>query len=314
MSDKGYPSTYAVKHKDENVRSNSRSGGVFTALSDFVLEQGGIVYGCVMKNTTEAVHIRATTKAERDLMRGSKYIQSEMGQAFRLVKEDLDAGKMVLFSGTSCQVAGLSCYLGKEYANLFLVDILCHGVPSQHVWKLFVEWEESKYGKSKTVDFRNKIDYGWKEHVETIKFIDNRSISSKIYTSIFYGHYSLRPCCYECKYKTVSHPGNLTIADYWEIDRALPGFNDNKGVSLVFVNDECGKDLLKTIEDDLVCVQTNYEDSTRPSMFKSAHCPENRKQFWHDINTRSFEYVAKKYGGYGTFNNIKRMIKKLIHR
>lgn len=127
------PKVYAVKHKDETTRAASRSGGIFTALSDLVLSNGGVVYGCVLTDDFDAVHIRADNAEERNRMRGSKYIQSKLGDIFRNVKADLDVRRNVLFSGTSCQVAGLKKYLGKEYDNLFCVDIVCHGVPSKKI-------------------------------------------------------------------------------------------------------------------------------------------------------------------------------------
>ena len=133
------PKVYAVKHRNEAVIAASRSRGIFTALSDQVLSSGGIVYGCVLTENFEAVHIRADNAEERNRMRGSKYIQSKPGDTFKNVKTDLNAQRNVLFSGTSCQVAGLKKYLGKEYDNLFCVDIVCHGVPSYKIWKAYLK-------------------------------------------------------------------------------------------------------------------------------------------------------------------------------
>ena len=125
------PKVYAVKHKDEATRAASKSGGVFTALSDQVLSNDGVVYGCILTDDFCAVHIRTDNMEQRNKMRGSKYIQSKLEDTFKNIKIDLDMGRSLLFSGTSCQVAGLRKYLGKEYANLFCVDIVCHGVPSK---------------------------------------------------------------------------------------------------------------------------------------------------------------------------------------
>ena len=149
------PKVYAVKHKDEAIRAASRSGGIFTALSDWALLNGGVVYGCVLTDDFNAVHIRADNAEERNRMRGSKYIQSKLGDTFKNVKMDLDRGKDVLFSGTSCQVAGLKRYLGREYVNLFCVDIVCHGVPSKKVWNAYLLWQEEKnhYAKVISADF-----------------------------------------------------------------------------------------------------------------------------------------------------------------
>ena len=155
------PKAFAVQHKDERVRAVSRSGGIFTALSDHVLEQGGVVYGCVLTEDFVAIHVRANSKHVRDRMRGSKYIQSRMNDTYKNVKNDLYTGSNILFSGTSCQVAGLKGYLGREYDNLLCIDIVCHGVPSPKVWKDYLTWQEAKHrSKVKIVDFRNKKDFG----------------------------------------------------------------------------------------------------------------------------------------------------------
>ena len=217
------PKVFAVKHKDESTRADSRSGGIFTALSDQVLSNGGVVYGCVLTDDFNAVHIRADNAEERNRMRGSKYIQSKLGNTFKNVKADLDARRSVLFSGTSCQVAGLKKYLGKEYDDLFCVDIVCHGVPSKKVWNAYLRWQEQKnHSKVAGVNFRNKRDFGWRDHVETFNFENGRLTSSRVFKELFYGHTVLRPSCYECPYKSVMHPGDITIADYWGIEKAAP--------------------------------------------------------------------------------------------
>lgn len=314
------PKVYAVKHKDEATRAASRSGGVFTALSDQVLSKGGVVYGCILTEDFNAVHIRADDTEERNRMRGSKYIQSKLGDTFKNVKVDLDAQKSVLFSGTSCQVAGLKKYLGKKYSNLICVDIVCHGVPSAKVWNEYLNWQAQK-NKSNivSVDFRNKKDFGWHDHVETIRFENNRVVNRKVFTNLFYGHNILRPSCYECPYKSVMHPGDITIADYWGIEKAASEFDDNKGVSLVLINNESGAGVFEIVKERLIWKQTKLEDSLQPPLKAPFPKPHNREQFWRDFKNKPFEYIAKKYGGIGLMNKsktflrkIKRKIKKLV--
>ena len=314
------PKVYAVKHKDEAVRAASRSGGIFTALSDLVLSNRGVVYGCVLSDDFDAIHMRADNAGERNRMRGSKYIQSKLGDTFKNVKVDLDAGKNVLFSGTSCQVAGLRKYIGKEYDNLFCVDIVCHGVPSKKVWEAYLRWQEQKnHSKVASVDFRNKKVFGWRDHVETLYFENGIFTSSGVFKNLFYGHTVLRPCCYECPYKSVMHPGDITIADYWGIEKAAPEFDDNKGVSLVLVNNEDGEKALNQVKEQLIWKQTKLEDSLQPPLKAPFPKPQNRDWFWKDFKNKPFEYVAKKYGGVGLKNDaktflrkIKRKIKKLV--
>ena len=307
------PKVYAVKHKDEKIREASRSGGIFTALSDWFLATGGIVYGCVLTEDFTAVHIRAESIAERNRMRGSKYIQSKLGDTFKSVQNDLDVGNCVLFSGTSCQVAGLKQFLRKEYENLLCVDIVCHGVPSPLVWKEYLHWQEQKnQGKEVIkVDFRNKNKFGWREHIETVWFDNGKSINSQIFKNLFYGHMIIRPSCFECPYKTVVHPGDITIADYWGIEKAAPEFDDNKGVSLVLINNKVGESVLKQVKDNLAWKETKLEDSMQTPLIKPFPKPQKREQFWHDFQVKPFEYIAKKYAGYGLKSNIKKAFRKV---
>ena len=278
------PKVYAVKHKDEATRAASRSGGIFTALPDQVLSNGGVVYGCALTDDFDAVHIRADNAEERNRMRGSKYIQSKLGNTFKNVKADLDARRSVLFSGTSCQVAGLKRYLGKEYDDLFCVDIVCHGVPSKKVWNAYLRWQEQKnHSKVAGVNFRNKREFGWRDHVETLYFENGKSTSSRVFKDLFYGHTVLRPSCYECPYKSVMHPGDITIADYWGIEKAAPEFDDNKGVSLVLVNNEAGEKAFEKVKERLIWKQTKLEDSLQPPLKAPFPKPENRNQFWSDF-------------------------------
>lgn len=306
------PEVFAVQHKDESIRAASRSGGIFTALSDYILEREGVVYGCALTEDFEAVHVRADRKCERDRMRGSKYIQSRMNNTYNNVKYDLDADRNVLFSGTSCQIAGLKKYLGQEYENLLCIDIVCHGVPSPKVWKAYLSWQEiKKQSKVKAVDFRNKKDFGWREHIETLFLASGETVNSKVFTTLFYGHNILRPCCYKCPYKSVMHPGDITIADYWGIEKAAPKFDDNKGVSLVLINNEKGKCVFDAIKDRVRWQETSLEDSMQPPLIAPFPEPENRENFWNDFEYRNFDYIAKKYGGIGMGNKIKQVLKNL---
>lgn len=308
------PKVFAVKHKDNDIRMASRSGGIFTALSDEILNNNGVVYGCILNDKFEAIHVRADSKEMRNRMRGSKYVQSDMGDIFSAVKKDLKENKQVMFSGTSCQIAGLKSFLGCEYDNLLCVDIVCHGVPSPLIWKSYLQWQENKNGKCIAVDFRNKKDFGWSDHVETLIMMNKngkqKAINSQVFTKLFYGHCILRPCCYECPYKSILHPGDITIADYWGIDKAAPGFNDDRGVSLVLVNNEKGFELFDKVNNVLNYQETKIEDSLQPPLVKPFEKPENREKFWDELYTSSFDEFVRKYGG----NKLKSKIKLFINK
>lgn len=306
-------SVFAVKHKNLETRMESRSGGIFTALSDLVFNNRGVVYGAVLKDDFTVEHIRAKTINDRDRMRGSKYVQSEMCDCYKAVKMDLETGQEVMFTGTSCQIAGLKAFLGEDYENLLCVDIVCHGVPSPKVWKEYLKWvEHKKKKKIIAVDFRNKKDFGWTAHYETLYFGDQTSWSSRIYTALFYGHNILRPSCYQCPYKSIQHPGDITIADYWGIDRAAPGFSDDKGVSLVLINNNKGSHYFEKAKKDLIWKQTKIEDSMQPPLKAPFPVPADRKEFWKDMDVRSFSYVASKYGENSILFKLKAAARKLL--
>ena len=312
------PLVFAVKHKNLKTRLQSRSGGIFTALSDLVLNQNGVVYGCALNENFEAVHIRATTKEERNLMRGSKYVQSRLGSIFHCVKKDLDNGLYVLFTGTSCQIDGLKAFLGQSYNNLLTVDIVCHGVPSPLVWKDYLDWRVPKGAEILKVDFRNKVDYGWSKHIETIYFKlssgKEKRIDSKIYTNLFYGHNILRPACFKCPYKDIIHPADITIADYWHIDEAVPGFNDDQGVSLVLINSDNGVAVFEKVKCDIEFSSAKIEDSMQQPLEEPCELPVTRDEFWKDYSRNSFLSIAKKYGDYGLINLVRRYVIKINRR
>lgn len=275
--------TYAVKHKNYDIRKNSRSGGFFTAVSDFFLDKGGVVYGSVLDDSMVVKHVRAVSKTERDKMRESKYVQSIIEpDLYKQIKKDLAEGLPVLFTGTSCQIAAVRRYLGREYSNLFCIDIVCHGVPSPLVFRDIIQyWERKENRRVIGFDFRNKR-YGWNTHIETVYFEGGKRKNSCTFTELFYQHNILRPSCFICPYKSLKHPGDITIADYWGIDQAAPGFNDNCGVSLVLVNSEFGEKIFRDIQnlDVIEFTKTEIEKSMQPPLQAPFKEPDGRKQFW----------------------------------
>lgn len=166
------PDVYGARHKDITEVETSRSGAAFIAISDWILTQGGAVYGAGYTEHFRVVHKRAITKEERNEFKGSKYVQSDLTGVFKQVKKDLKDGMIVLFSGTPCQTAGLNSYIGKNLREkLYLVDIVCHGVPSPYIWRDYLNYLEEKQGDEIIwVNFRDKQMFGWKAHRETFKF------------------------------------------------------------------------------------------------------------------------------------------------
>ena len=191
------PIAYAARHKDINEVMKSRSGAAFVAISDYILEQGGVIYGAGYKDHFRVAHKRATTKEERDEFRGSKYVQSDLTGVFRQVKEDLKNGLTVLFSGTPCQTVGLNAYVGNRLReNLVLVDIVCHGVPSPFIWFDYIaKIKKEDKRRIVEVDFRDKKHFGWKDHRESFILDDNSVITKNDWTILFYKHIMFRYSC-----------------------------------------------------------------------------------------------------------------------
>lgn len=308
---------YAVKHKNDTIRQNSSSGGIFTAISDDILDKGGVVYGAVIEDGLKIAHIRAVTKEERDRMRGSKYVQSILGDTFLLVKTDLEAGKSVLFTGTPCQADGLKRFLkNTDMSGLILCDVICFGVPGRQIWLDYVNFVEKKMHKSlKTHYFRSKAN-GW--HIVTPKNIfednteDSGSALSQIYMNLFNSGLTLLPSCYTCRYASINRCTDITIGDFWGIQRIYPDFDDNKGVSLVIVNTEKGESVFNTIRDELDIIECSKDNCLQHNLKEPTPVPAIREQFLADYHSKGFRYIAKKYAGYTRKNRIRCYLSRRI--
>lgn len=242
----------AEKNKDEKIRSTSSSGGVFYELAASFLKKGGIVYGCALDNDMVARHIRVDNIEELSCLKSSKYVQSDMGQTMKEIRKLLMKGEKILFSGTPCQAAGLRKFLKKEYENLFIVDVLCHGVPSPQLFSDYLELLGEEYGgKPISVNFRNK-QRGWKRLYMEVCF-DNGNRHYMFsgydrYESLFLNNMSLRPSCYACKFTKAERFGDVTLGDFWGIGKKYPKWDDDKGISVVMINTEKGNREYKDIE------------------------------------------------------------------
>jgi len=298
--DRGHKNTvlsaYAVKHVCGEVRALSRSGGVFTALSDVILHKRGSIYGCRLIGNDEAVHERAITQEGRDAFRGSKYIQSDIKDAFYQVADDLKNGKWVLFSGTPCQVSAVADYC-KNYdtSKLILVDVVCHGVPSKRVWKDYLKYiARTKKKAIVGVDFRDKHRFGWSAHRETFSFSDGTTYSDSIFRKLFYAHYILRRDCFSCPYKNLNRAGDITIADCWGITDHYPEFDDNQGVSLVLINSDKGRKIYNQI-DDVVQIEVELNKVMQACLEKNWIIPEEYEPFWKYYTNHTFRQVIDRY-------------------
>lgn len=310
---------YACKNK-ESVRMKSSSGGIFTALSDEMLGKGGVVYGACFDGTMVLRHKRAATSAQRDAMRGSKYIQSDMAGVHRQVKEDVKANVPVLFVGTPCQVAGLKSFLGRDYENLLTVDVICHGVPSPELWRQFVDYINEKYDANMAhYAFRNK-QVSWRRYSPVVCFDDGRVIGENkdtgAFVELFRYDVCMRPSCAVCPYASMDRQGDITIGDFWGIEKVQPQMDDGKGVSAVLVNTEKGVLAMKAAENDLELTACTPEQISagQPNLHRPSQPSNKAAAFQQDWKSMPFEGLLKKYTRVGFKRRVIDLIKKILGR
>lgn len=303
---------YAMSNKDDIVRLNSSSGGVFTLLAEHIIEQGGVVYGAAFDDQYAVKHIRIQSKDEIEKLRTSKYVQSQIGDCLKKAKEDLDNGIKVLFTGTPCQIAGIKGFLKKDYNNLICQDIMCHGVPSPKLWSKYLD--EINFGKVNKVSFRDKT-VGWSLFSMKIegengnlceKFFDN------IYMKAFLADIALRESCYNCNCKELNYFSDITLADFWGLDKAYPELDDNRGVSLVLVNSSKGEMLIKEISDEANINQVDIDRALNGNKPAITNTPmhKNRDKFLNGMDSAPVNKLVKKYV---VGNIFERVLRKLKH-
>ena len=313
------PIAYGARHKDMDEVATSRSGAAFIAISDYILKNGGIVYGAGYTDHFRVIHKRATTKEQRDEFKGSKYVQSDLTGIFRQVKEDLRNGHKVLFSGTPCQTAGLNSFIGNKLRdNLILIDIVCHGVPAPYIWRDYLNYLEKKHKSTiHSVDFRDKNKFGWNAHYESFELKDrDEKVYPQTYSYVFKKAITFRHSCGTCKYTNLQRPSDITIADFWGWQKTDPTINaDDKGLSLVLCNTNKGQEIFDIIKDRMVFVEAELKNCLQPNLQKPSEIHPLRMDFEHDYAKKGFEYVMKKYADLGwpyKINVIKQHIKRII--
>lgn len=291
------PKAYGARHKDINEVMQSRSGAVFAAITDYVLEHSGVVYGAGYKDHFRVAHKRATTKEERDEFRGSKYVQSDLTGVFQSVKKDLQNGLYVLFSGTPCQTAGLNAFIGKRLKeNLLLVDVICHGVPAPRIWADYIKSLEKKHGKEIVwASFRNKEHSGWSDHKEAFVYANEKQVDERtLYTNLFYKGIMYRKSCAVCHFTNMQRPSDMTLGDFWGWEKWDSAFNvDDKGVSLVLCNTEKGLAFFDKISSSLSYKAATSDQYMQSRLEYPATEHPKRDKFERDYAKYGFEYVCK---------------------
>ena len=276
--------TYAATNDNQAIREESSSGGVFTLLAEATINNGGAVFGATFNEQWEVEHVCVNNREDIKRLRGSKYVQSKIGNSYTMAEKLLKEGKEVLFSGTPCQIAGLKRFLRKEYSNLKCIDIVCHGAPSPLVWKKYLNeiCQKNNIPQITDIQFRNKAE-GWKRYNFVIKYTDKKGnecefrerLGNNIFMKCFLRDLCLRPSCYRCPARSGKSGSDITLADLWGAQYICPELDDDRGLSLVMVRKEqelpqCNKTAIP------YCEALKYN----PSIERDVREPKRRKKFF----------------------------------
>lgn len=293
---------YAVVNKNMDVVRSSSSGGVFTALAEYIIRQDGICFG-VCQDANDIYFSFATDSVGVKKMRGSKYVYAEMNDIYKRVDEACKSGRYVLFTGTPCQVAGVKAYLRKEYPNLFTVDIVCHGAPSHVFYEHYLRFLEDRFG-SKVSDFRfrDKSGYGV-SCISSCSIVKKRKRVKKILTNQLENYYyyymfadSYRESCYNCHYNNLNRPSDITIGDFWGIEKLGSKLETNSGCSSVIINSKKGLNLISDIQFREMCSLEEHPVNAILQRNTALKCkterPERRNTVYQDMIEHGFDYLV----------------------
>ncbi len=301
------PKVYGGWNINEEEREKSSSGGIFTLLANYVLENNGVVYGAALDDKLVVGHIAVETYEGLELLRGSKYVQSDIKDTYKQAEKYLKEGRFVLYTGAPCQIAGLQTYLRKNYENLYTCDFICHGVPSPLVLKEYLKYLGRKYkDEVEHIRFRTKYKNWNQSGLQMGTLIRFKSGKIRKFMPAFKDNFMngflsdmyLRPSCYNCRFKE-KHKiyVDITIADFWGVKKDYPELDSKKGTSLVLLNTEKGKNLFSGIQAKMHCKECEFDKSLRrnSSLWKSVAMVKEREQFYETWRLKGFDYALQKY-------------------
>lgn len=314
------PKSYASYSKNLDERLNSSSGGMFSLFARLVLGRGGVVFGAAMATDFRSVnHILINSEKELALLRGSKYLQSNIGFSYAQVKRILDSGREVLFSGTPCEIEALKSFLGKEYNNLACIDFICHGVPSPKVWAKYVKYREDRAAAAVRRTFFRHKKYGWKTYALLFEFSNNKAYEQILYKDLFLQMFlqniCLRPSCYSCPFKKINRVSDITLADFWGCQSVCSELDDNNGLSALLIHSPKGAKLFDSVRDLCVSKEVPFSSVLKgnSSLNHSCALPECRSDFFKNLDKISIDQLGRKYLKQRSFKErLARMIKSSI--
>jgi len=309
---------YAAKAKSNEIRMASSSGGIFTLLAQLTLRKGGVVYGAAIGTDAIIEHIRIIDESEIIKLRGAKYVQSRMGNAYRQVESDLVEKRQVLFTGTPCQIGGLRNYLSavkQSDETLLCQDLVCHGVASYKSWRKYLD-DMGFYG-CVDANFRDK-SISWADY--SMRIVHNgrtykRFSGHDAFAMAYKNDLMLRPACHRCRYRMMRYASDVTLADFWAVDDILPDFADAAGVSLVLVHTLKGKEIIDDISPFMNSVAITLDDAVRSNVQAITEGPKphpQRKQFLAELKRKKMFRLSVKYVKGGWIRWSLRLFKRCI--
>lgn len=307
---------------DDAERAKSSSGAAFWTLATYVLNNGGVVYGACFDEDFRVVQRRCASVDDAQSCRGSKYSQGFVGSSYVEAYNDLKQGLDVLYSGTPCQIAGLRSFLSKKNysGQLVTCDLICHGTPSNRMFREYISFLEKKSGKKVIKYFHRPKDRGWGVHVEKALLDDGTAlydtIESNTWRDVFYSNNALNSSCYNCAYTDVNRVSDFTLADFLGVDRVRKGFNDHKGLSVVMVNSELAERIVASgvFEPGVTDISLEEVLPGNPMLERSSSPQGNVDGFWKAYEHKGFEGTARFVGAYGFVKSLKTFVKRLIKR
>lgn len=310
------PIYYAAKIKDKKIQKESTSGGIFSAIANWVIDQKGIVCGAEMDINHQVHHVEVRTKEDLKKLRGSKYVYSDLGSIFPIIEKNLISNKLVLFSGVPCQVAALKLFLKKDYDNLITIDVICHGTPNQKLFDKYIDFFEKK-NKLKVLnyEFRSKKHVDWGYLVANVfcnkngKFINKKTDSSfDWYYNSFLKSKNYRESCYSCIFATKERVSDFTLGDFWGINDVSSSFYDSNGVSAVILNTDKSQDIFDNILDNIKCISVSFKEMSKHNeqLKNPSNRPKNRDDWYNGFAKSNF--IDKKYSKFIIKNSFKKII------
>lgn len=304
--------------KNEELLRKSSSGGVFAGIANYILSENGVVYGCAYDENFNANIIGITNVADLYKLQGSKYVASNTNVTYKQVKENLEIGKKVLYCGSPCQIAGLKAFLGKDYENLYTLDLICHGTPSQKLFSKYIEWLGKKFGgKIIYYGFRDKDISGWSCGGIAIAKTKTKTIEGNCdpyYASFLRGE-TYKESCYSCKFANMERVGDITIGDFWGVNKYYPNVDKKKGVSCCLINTKNGDELFESVKEyfEFFEISENEVREKNTNLYKPANRPTIRNHIYEEIDSfESIEFFKKFQCKKSIFIKMKRFCLRLI--